>query len=433
MTNVFVLCPFLVLTACVTNDALSWSTSPPPALSHDVALSFNAGVFGASCATWKLPFSQDQDLWVSSTSAELTPATPNVFFTIWRRPRDASEMATPMQLFGPLYQCEGGTNGAWVLVGNGPAYDQDCAFPGGSALHLKGGDELLFLAGSPHAPSQPVEAQARIHLNLVQSAIDCAVAADGCVCSTAQFSPKAVGGAVYVWDVLDLVGGATVALDGYPDIKVSADAHGNFQLPIPAGALGKPGALLISGTGDGTPILPTHVYVGPGPSGVVFDGGSTNRVVIPHAFFDGLRSALAAELTAHGDIPAADGASGAAFGAAWNWAWVSLAGAQPSIYPQYSSGALTVSGDGGRCKVFYVHQKATSGGPVNLLVDFGATSNKEGQAVVVCPSTQTTPVVVTATGPVAKIGDGSSAYFSPFTVPMAPGEAVDVEWAPSGL
>jgi hypothetical protein len=417
MLNVWMMLPLLALTACVTGDALSWSPTQPPAIRYEADLNFmfwpgQHTFLQQECRRWTVPFSPGTDVWVSAI--RMSGLKPGGGLALWRPSPGA-----------PL--CVGPPDPSWTKVAS---FDvPTCLTPSGTAFHLNGGEELMLVI-SP-ALTGPTQAHLQLDFDLVEDATSCDPTS-GCACNSVPATTKQLDGAVFVPDVLQFVDGVTLAVDGYPDNQAVSVTNGKFELAIPEAALGKPGAILATGQGHGVPVLPTHYYFGPGPSGALLDGSEANHNLAVRAFFDGIRSALGRQLAAHGDIPAADGASGAAFGLRWNWAWILLAGTDPSTGGRlsYAGGTLHVAGDGGQCKVFYTQGYVVEGLTVGDYIDFQATSTANSEAVVVCPASQLAPVELSLTGPVTDTS-GHQAAFTPFTVPMAHGEAVSVDWFPS--
>jgi hypothetical protein len=244
-----------------------------------------------------------------------------------------------------------------------------------------------------------------------------------------------VSGHVFGWEANNFLDGLDGYVQSYPLNKsMAAMKGGTISVPIPQPALNQSDYLVFEGTPPmGLPALRTHI----GPK-LKLDGSSANKGLIFHVLMDdqtmtGVRTAIGAELAAHGDVPMADGADGATFGAKWNWLYGHMFYFDISGSPHDFSGeTITVTGDGGMCKVFYTESYVKfKGGTVPSLINFSATSTPGG-FVVLCPPSQTQDITLTPGGTIRdNSGLCTTIKFDPIDMPMALGDAVYADWAPT--
>jgi hypothetical protein len=244
-------------------------------------------------------------------------------------------------------------------------------------------------------------------------------------------SGKMVTGKTFALEKVAFVDGPDIYVEGYPHNQSAAAKNGGqVMADIPMPALNQKGYIHIEGMiAAGLPALPTIFALGPQ---LTFDGGATNQGIILHFFSDdssatGIRTALAHDLSTHGDIPTADGVDGATFGSKWNWAFGTLAQFANGTLHEYSGATVTVAN--AMCKVFYARSYGTfKGNPSAGLIDFAATVNNVSSGIVIlCPKTVTGDITLMASGAV-DADTVAPVTLNPIPIPAAPN--VYFDWGP---
>jgi hypothetical protein len=248
-----------------------------------------------------------------------------------------------------------------------------------------------------------------------------------------QLSPWQVKGRVIVFDNGVFADGLTAYIDGFPQIRSGPTVNGGFfQVPIPQAACGTPHYLVFEGQVNSLPLL--RSYVAPM---LALACTADETITLAHVFLDdpgatAVRTTLAQELEAHGDIPDA-ASTGAAFGATSNWAWTGMFTVRDEVFYSFTGGTISVVSPPTGCRSYYLNTySAYQRGTVASLINFAATTAPTQDSVVVCSSTQTGNITLRAQG-YTVVPAGTPAQFPDIQVPMVPQGAAFGEWHPSSF
>ena len=249
---------------------------------------------------------------------------------------------------------------------------------------------------------------------------------------SAMPAPVKLSGIALALDEIAYAKGVVVSLDGYGAASASSDVNGGFHLTVPAAACGKSVRLLATGT------VPSGLAVIPLARAPAFAADCTKdidlhllHVALADPSGTGLRSTIARELAAHGDLEVGDaGDAVAALQHDHNWAYGRFLAFDGTGEHSFFDGVVSVSDDGGLCRVYYAQRYATYRNQnLTHLIEFGA-STTPGNVLVLCPRTVTAPITLTASGFVAS-DELTPATFDPITFAMLPDGMVTIEWSPS--
>lgn len=250
---------------------------------------------------------------------------------------------------------------------------------------------------------------------------------------SAMAATAKVSGIALALDEISYAQGVAISLEGY-DASSSSDVNGGFHLTIPAAACGRSVRLRASGmVASGLVVIP----LARAPAFVADCTKDLDLHILHVALADpsptGLRSTVARELAAHGDLVVGDaGDAAAALQHDYNWAYGRFLAFDGAGEHSFVDGMVSVSSDGGLCRVYYAQRYATyRSQKLSHLIEFGAASTP-GNVLVLCPRTVTAPITLTASGFVTS-DDLTPATFDPITFALLPDGMVSIEWSPSAF
>lgn len=225
--------------------------------------------------------------------------------------------------------------------------------------------------------------------------------------------------------------GAIGYLNNFPNNRSApAGSGGSYMISVPQAACGTSDYVVFDGTITNGTLIKT--IKAPKVSTTCM---GTLSLGVGHAIIDdtsatGLRTTVAAELAAKGDISATDGASGAAFNAAYNWIFTLFIRVdQEGMFYTYVGGTVTTTGLDPACKQYYTNDyNAYKGGRVTKFVDPAATTASGGM-LIFCPRAKTGEITLSGTG----FFDPTrgAATFSPVTAPLMQDGVTLLEWSPT--
>lgn len=255
---------------------------------------------------------------------------------------------------------------------------------------------------------------------------DGAGGADAAVATASGFS---VVTQAFVFGAGGFAEGAVGRIDGFTglDSEPSA-ADGALQVPIPQEACGSSAFLIVEGeVPDGPALVPTVVL----PE-LDFDCSEDMTLPVVGVLDADMRTTIASELAAAGEISAEEGASGEAFAAAYHWAYLFTADiSAEGEATVYEGGTFTPNTHlPGICEVYYTNDyEEFRSGAVDAFVDTSLTNAAHHGALMVCEARNESEVAVAASG--FKDAGGNQVSLTPVVVPMAEeGGAVFVRWTP---
>ena len=233
-------------------------------------------------------------------------------------------------------------------------------------------------------------------------------------------------------DSLMFPDGITGYVDGFASFSSMPTSSGSIMIPIPSAACASSHYLVFTGQPVGLPVVLDTVY---SPK-VAFPCNANIPISVAHVLLDdpsatGVRTTIARELAGHGDIPMADGASGAAFAANWNWVFGSTSYFEADgTFHEYYNGTVMI--DNPQCKLFYLDAYPPyKSGQTSTLINFTTAVATTDNFIVICPKAQTADLNLSAMNYLNKDNAAPTA-FPNITAPLRTGNIVTfADWGPT--